>query len=232
MKRLALITARGGSKRIPRKNIREFCGKPILTYSIAAAKESGVFDTVMVSTDSEEIRELALRYGAAVPFARSEETAGDFATTSDVIVEVLEAYQAQGISFDAVCCIYPTAPFVTAEKLKASLALLESDADIDTVMPVVRFSYPPQRGLLIQDRFLAMREPEHARTRSQDLAPLYHDAGQFYWIRTSRFLQMRDLMQGKIAPFEVPAPEVQDIDTETDWLLAEQKYRLLMGDRV
>ena len=142
IKRLALITARGGSKRIPKKNIREFCGRPIIGYSIQAAKDAGVFDTVMVSTDSEEIAEIAKKEGAEIPFLRSEETSGDFATTADVIMEVLSEYEKKGVFFDEVCCIYPTAPFVTGAKLKEAVAVLESKA-YDSVMPVTPFSFPP-----------------------------------------------------------------------------------------
>lgn len=231
MTRLCVIAARGGSKRIPKKNIRPFCGKPILWYSIEAAKKSGVFDEIMVSTDSEEIADFAREQGAVVPFFRSEENAGDFATTSDVLIEVIASYEARGQRFDEICCLYPTAPFVTGEKLKDALSVLEQDAAVDTVIPVVRFSYPPQRGLLIRDSYLVMREPEHSRTRSQDLDPLYHDAGQFYWFKTERFLATKDLLSGMIAPYLMPELEVQDIDTETDWLLAEQKYLLLRSEK-
>ena len=147
-KRLAMITARGGSKRIPRKNIKEFCGKPILFYSIEAALHAGVFDEVMVSTDDEEIAMLAKQAGAKVPFMRSEATANDYASTDEVIMEVLKEYKKQGQHFDSFCCIYPTAPFITAERLKEAMELLDT---ADSVMPVVPFSYPPQRGLIVNE---------------------------------------------------------------------------------
>ena len=150
MRRIAIITARGGSKRIPRKNIKEFCGKPILAYSIEAALASGLFDTVMVSTDDEEIAGIAKEYGAEVPFYRSEATSNDFATTNDVLLEVLAEYEKRGEQYDVACCIYPTAPFVTSEKLKDATKRLE-DSDADTIIPVVAFSYPPQRAMIVEN---------------------------------------------------------------------------------
>lgn len=224
--RLAIITARGGSKRIPKKNIREFCGKPILAYSIEAALESGLFDHVMVSTDSEEIAEIAKKYGAEVPFFRSEATSGDFATTNDVLAEVLAEYEKRGMHFEVACCIYPTAPFVTAEKLKTAVAQLET-SDADTLIPVVSFSYPPQRAMVVENERLVFKYPEYLDSRSQDLQPHYHDVGQFYVFRTERFAVNKKLMVGDILPFIVSELEVQDIDNLTDWKIAEMKYRLM-----
>ncbi len=221
---IAIITARGGSKRIPRKNIKEFCGKPIIAYSIEAARESGLFDTVMVSTDDAEIAEIAKEYGAEVPFFRSADTAGDFATTNDVLLEVLSEYEKRGERFGLACCIYPTAPFVTAEKLKkAAGELLASDAD--TLIPVVAFSYPPQRAMLSRQGRLVFEYPQYLDSRSQDLEPHYHDAGQFYFFRTEAFWKNKRLMVGNILPFVIPEMEVQDIDSETDWEIAEIKYQ-------
>ena len=230
MSRLAIITARGGSKRIPKKNIREFCGKPILAYSIEAALESGLFDHVMVSTDSEEIAEIARKYGAEVPFVRSETTSGDFATTNDVLAEVLEEYEKRGMHFDVTCCIYPTAPFVTAEKLKTAVAQLES-SDADTLIPVVSFSYPPQRAMVVENERLVFKYPEYLDSRSQDLQSHYHDVGQFYVFRTDRFVINKKLMVGDILPFIVSELEVQDIDNLTDWKIAEMKYRLMTEEK-
>ena len=230
MSRLAIITARGGSKRIPKKNIREFCGKPILAYSIEAALESGLFDHVMVSTDSEEIAEIARKYGAEVPFFRSETTSGDFATTNDVLAEVLEEYEKRGMHFDVACCIYPTAPFVTAEKLKTAVAQLES-SDADTLIPVVSFSYPPQRAMVVENERLVFKYPEYLDSRSQDLQSHYHDVGQFYVFRTDRFAINKKLMVGDILPFIVSELEVQDIDNLTDWKIAEMKYRLMTEEK-
>lgn len=226
MGKIAIITARGGSKRIPRKNIREFCGKPILAYSIEAARESGLFDTVMVSTEDEEIAQIARRYGAEVPFYRSEQTAGDFATTNDVLLEVLEEYEKRGKQYDLGCCIYPTAPFVTADKLKCAVKRLES-SDADTLIPVVSFSYPPQRAMVEREGRLVFLYPQYLDTRSQDLEPHYHDVGQFYLFYTEAFRKNRKLMVGNILPYVVPETEVQDIDNQTDWEIAELKYRYM-----
>ena len=226
MKTLAMITARGGSKRIPRKNIKEFNGKPIIAYSIEAALSSGVFDEVMVSTDDEEIAEIAKKYGAKVPFFRSEKTANDFATTVDVIEEVLNTYKERGQEFDIFCCIYPTAPFITAKRLKDAVEEL-SASDADSLIPVVTFSYPPQRAMEVHDGKLVFRQPENLSKRSQDLEPHFHDAGQFYVVRSESFFKNRGIMVGDILPMELSELEVQDIDNEVDWKLAELKYNLL-----
>lgn len=225
---LCVITARGGSKRIPRKNIRDFLGKPIIAYSIEAALESELFEEVMVSTDDEEIAEVARRYGAAVPFTRSAETSNDFATTADVLVEVLDCYSKAGRAFETICCIYPTAPFVTAAKLRRAFEMLRGDAD--SVLPVVKFGFPPQRGLIIKEGGLAYVNPELATSRSQDLEPIYHDCGQFYVMRTSAFMRDRSVVSGKSVPMEQPETEVQDIDDLTDWVLAEIKYERMRRD--
>ena len=228
IKRIAIITARGGSKRIPRKNIKKFCGKPILRYSIQAALEAGIFDTVMVSTDDEEIAEIARGCGAEVPFFRSEATANDFATTNDVLLEVLAEYEKRGEHFDTAVCIYPTAPFVTADKIWDAVDQLEV-SDADTLIPVVAFSYPPQRAMLIKEGRLVFEYPEYLDSRSQDLTPHYHDVGQFYAFKTEAFKRNRKLMVGNILPMLMSELEIQDIDSETDWELAEMKYRLLQS---
>lgn len=226
MKKLAIITARGGSKRIPRKNIRPFLGKPVMAYSIEAALQSGIFDEVMVSTEDEEIAALAKRYGAKVPFYRSERTAGDFAGTNDVLLEVLEEYEKRGEHFGLGCCIYPTAPFVTAEKLKSAVdRLLASDAD--TLIPVVEFSYPPKRAMVIRDGLLQFGDLKYIDARSQDLEKEYHDVGQFYCFKTAAFQENRKLMLGSILPYVVSETEVQDIDNESDWQIAEIKYQAM-----
>ncbi|MBQ7657446.1 MAG: pseudaminic acid cytidylyltransferase [Butyrivibrio sp.] len=226
MKTLAMITARGGSKRIPRKNIKEFNGKPIIAYSIEAALGSGVFDEVMVSTDDEEIAEIARNYGAKVPFLRSEKTSNDFATTTDVIEEVLDTYKERGEEFDIFCCIYPTAPFITSKRLKDAVEEL-AKSDADSLIPVVRFSYPPQRAMEVHDGRLVFRQPENLKKRSQDLEPHFHDAGQFYVVRSESFFKNHGIMVGDILPMELSELEVQDIDNEVDWKLAELKYNLL-----
>lgn len=222
---LAIITARGGSKRIPRKNIKSFCGKPILCYSIEAALSSGAFEEVMVSTDDEEIAQIAKTAGAKVPFFRSLESSGDHATTDDVIMEVLKAYQQMGRNFDAFCCIYPTAPFLSKERLRSAMELLK---EADSVMPVVPFSYPPQRGLVINSMgFVERQFPEYATARSQDLPKIYHDCGQFYACRTDAFLAAGTTDVERLVPLVLSELEVQDIDTMEDWELAELKYRML-----
>ena len=226
MGKIAIITARGGSKRIPKKNIREFLGKPILAYSIEAALGSGLFDEVMVSTDSTEIADIAERFGAKVPFYRSDATSNDYATTNDVILEVLDKYERRGENFDIAVCLYPTAPFVTAQKLISAVKELE-DSDADTLIPVVPFSYPPQRALIIDQGKLRFLYPENLDARSQDLMPHYHDVGQFYVIRTEAFKVNKKLMVGNILPFIVDEREVQDIDNESDWAIAEMKYKLM-----
>lgn len=224
-KKLAIITARGGSKRIPRKNTKEFCGKPILCYSIEAARDAGVFDEIMVSTEDKEIARIAETAGAVVPFFRSEENAGDFASTDDVIMEVLKSYQEMGQSFEAFCCLYPTAPFLSGERLRSAMALLE---ETDSVMPVVPFSYPPQRGLVIDEKgFIRRQFPEYATARSQDLPQIYHDCGQFYACRTRAFLEAGTTDVERLLPLVLTEMEVQDIDTPEDWAIAEMKYRML-----
>ena len=220
---LCIITARGGSKRIPRKNIREFLGKPIMAYSIEAALGSGLFDEVMVSTDDEEIADTARQYGASVPFMRSAETSNDFATTRAVLEEVLGKYEKAGRTFDYFSCIYPCAPFVTSEKLRAAFrTLVESGAD--EVMPVIQYSSAPQRALVIRDGALTYQYPEYMMTRTQDLEPIYHDCGQFYFYRTSTYFN-RVEGKGKRLPVIMPEEETQDIDNFSDWHLAELKYR-------
>lgn len=223
---VAIITARGGSKRIPRKNIRDFLGKPIIAYSITAALEAGCFDEVMVSTDDQEIAAIAQKFGAKVPFLRSALSANDFAGTEDVLVEVLDEYSRRGLLFEYACCLYPTAPLVTAEKLKIGQeVMLQTGAD--AVLPVVRFSYPIQRALKIENSRLAMIWPEYLDSRSQDLMPTYHDSGQFYWLKVSQFMETRTLFPVNTVPLEMPESEVQDIDCEEDWKMAEMKYRIL-----
>lgn len=227
---IAIITARGGSKRIPRKNIREFCGRPIITYSIEAALKSGLFDEVMVSTDDEQIAGIAREAGAQVPFMRSSESAGDYASTDDVIMEVLETYRAQGREFDTFCCLYPTAPFVTEEKLKKAMELLKK---ADSVMPVVKFSFPPQRCMVMNEAGeLHMKWPEHAKTRSQDLEPYYHDCGQFYFCKTGLFMEYKTTDLPHMVAMVVSELEVQDIDNFEDWEIAELKYQKMINKRM
>ncbi|MCR5720361.1 MAG: pseudaminic acid cytidylyltransferase [Lachnospiraceae bacterium] len=226
MKRVAIITARGQSKRIPRKNIKDFLGKPVIAYSIKAALDSGVFDEVYVSTEDSEIAEVSVKYGAKVPFMRSLETADDYATTNDVLMEFITECKKRNIEFETACCLYPTAPFVTGERLKEAVTRLE-ESGAETLIPVVAFSYPPQRAMVIREGRLDFLYKEYMDSRSQDLEKHYHDVGQFYIFKTDAFMKNKKLMVGDILPFELDELEVQDIDNETDWKLAEQKYRFL-----
>lgn len=226
---IAIITARGGSKRIPHKNIKEFCGKPIINYSIEAALRSDLFEEVMVSTDDEEIAKIARKAGAQVPFMRSSETADDHASTDDVLLEVLKQYQKKGREFETFCCMYPTAPFVTAQKLQKAMELLKT---ADSVMPVVAFSYPPQRCFILNESGeLRMKWPEYAKTRSQDLEPYYHDCGQFYCCRTKLFIEYGTTDLPHMVPMIMSELEVQDIDDLDDWEIAELKYRKMTENR-
>jgi pseudaminic acid cytidylyltransferase len=223
---LAIITARGGSKRIPRKNIKDFLGKPIIAYSIETALQSGLFDEVMVSTDDVEIAEIAIKFGAKVPFFRSETTANDFATTADVLKEVLAKYDQLGQTFTYACCLYPTAPFITETLLRNAHNLLVG-RDLDCIFPVQKFGFPVQRALVLANDKLAWLQPENALVRSQDLQPTFHDAGQFYFFKVAPFLQSGKLLTENTSGIEISEIEAQDIDNETDWTLAELKYQLI-----
>ena len=225
MSAVAIITARGGSKRIPRKNIRPFLGRPIIAYSIEAALGSNLFDEVMVSTDDDEIAAIAVELGAVVPFRRSAELSDDYATTADVLGEVLGEYRDRGRSFNYACCIYPTAPFVTAEKLRLAFAKLR-DLGAEIVLPVARFGFPIWRAFRMDDGRLSYIWPEHALKRSQDLSSAFQDAGQFYFFATEPFLASGQLIGPNTVGLETDELEVQDIDNEQDWQLAELKYRL------
>lgn len=223
-KTICIIPARGGSKRIPRKNIKDFLGKPIIAYSIEAALNSGLFDEVMVSTDDEEIAAIAKQYGASVPFMRSDATANDVASTKDVLREVLREYQRQGKEFDVLCCLYATAPFVTVENIRKAYEKLGEL--YDSAFTVVRYSYPIQRALRITDGCIGLRESQYADVRSQDLEPMYHDAGQFYFSKV-KDIDTFELWTKHTYGLELSELIVQDLDTETDWILAEIKYGLM-----
>ena len=228
MSSIAIITARGGSKRIPNKNIKEFCGKPIIQYSIEAAQMAGIFDEIMVSTDSPKIASVCKEFGVNIPFMRSEKNADDFATTSDVLMEVLEQYEKQGKYFDNVCCIYPTAPFVTAEKLQKGMKILEENEYFDAVVPVVQFSFPPQRAFHIVDNEVNIIYPDTFQMRSQDFEPIYHDCGQYYCMKVDSFKNIRSLVLSHTFPIITSETEVQDIDTIDDWEIAEIKFKRMM----
>lgn len=230
---ICIIPARGGSKRITRKNIRQFCGRPMIEWSIRAALASGVFDEVMVSTDDADIADIARACGASVPFMRSEATANDFATTADVLNEVLDRYEAMGRRFDTLCCLYATAPFVTGARLRDAAAILRRGEALGA-FTVVRYSYPIQRCLVTDDAgHIGMLFPEYATTRTQDLQPTYHDAGQFYFADVNSFRRHNTLWGPDTVPVILPEAEVQDIDTLEDWEIAEQKFaRLHFPDRI
>lgn len=229
MANLCIIPARGGSKRIPRKNIKLFLGKPIIAYSIQAAIESGLFDEVMVSTDDTEIAEIAVEYGAVVPFMRSENAANDFATTFDVIDEVVKAYENLGVEFENVCCIYSCAPFVNKQKLEQAYHLLLAQ-HFDSVFPVMRFGFPVQRSLKRDELGkVDFFYPEFGLTRSQDLISSFHDAGQFYWMNTKKCMQQQKILTTNTGSIEISELDGQDIDNEVDWKLAELKYELLQS---
>ncbi|ADB40248.1 pseudaminic acid cytidylyltransferase [Spirosoma linguale] len=226
MSNVAIITARGGSKRIPRKNIRPFLGKPIIAYVIDAALQSGLFEEVMVSTDDAEIADVARQYGASVPFLRKPETSGDYASTIDVLLEVLDEYEKTSQTFESLCCLYPTAPFVTADLLTASHQVL-LDKKVDIVYPIQAFSFPIQRAFKLNDGLLSWAQPDAFLLRSQDLEPMYHDAGQFYWFNVDRLRTHRQLPGLTAGGIEIDEMHAHDIDTESDWKVAEFKYRLL-----
>lgn len=225
--KIAMITARGGSKRIPRKNIKEFCGKPILAYSIVAALESNIFDEVMISTEDDEIAKIAQQYGATFPFKRSEQMASDYAMTIDVMLEVVDQYRKIGINPESICCIYPTAPFVTAEKLRKANELFESSGT-EAVVPVVKFSFPPQRSFIFDGRYIKYKWKKYELSRSQDLENYYHDAGQFYFLKTTAMINQHTLVPEKTAPLVMDEMEVQDIDNMEDWNIAEIKYQTMI----
>jgi len=225
---IAIIPARGGSKRIPRKNIKPFLGQPIIKYSIDAALGAGVFDKVIVSTEDKEIAGISASFGAEIPFPRSDSTADDRATLADVIEEVIAEYARRNEKFEYFCCILATAPFVSSKRLAEAMKLLK-DSGFDSVVPVVRYGYPIQRALKIKDDRLEMIWPENYNKSSNNLMPAYHDCGQFYCMKTESFLKQKKLFAEYTIPVEMPESEAQDIDNEEDWKVAELKYKILRG---
>lgn len=228
--KLCIIPARGGSKRIPRKNIKNFLGKPIIAYSIEAAIKSGLFSEVMVSTDDIEIAEVAKEYGASVPFFRSDYNSNDFATTMDVLVEVVDKYKKEGMYFKSVCCIYATSPFVSPEILQNSFDVYNKK-DFDSLFPVIKYSFPIQRSLSVDDNKITFNYPENANKRSQDLSDSFHDAGQFYWMKENLIFKGAVIVTNNTGAYEISELEGQDIDNEMDWKLAELKYELLQSTK-
>ncbi len=227
MRKLAIIPARGGSKRIPKKNVKHFLGKPIIAYAIENAISSQLFDEVMVSTDDEDIARIAISYGAKVPFKRSKKNADEFATTIDVITEVILSYKKLGGKFEYACCIYPCTPLLTKKKLEESFSLLKKD-NLDCVFPIVRYGFPIQRAVKLNDKGLVeMFQPEHLITRSQDLELSFHDAGQFYFFKVDNLISKQKLLTDLTGHIELSEMEAQDVDNLVDWKLAEIKYKMI-----
>jgi pseudaminic acid cytidylyltransferase len=229
--KIAIIPARGGSKRIPRKNIKEFCGKPMIAWSIEVAKTSGLFDRIIVSTDDTEIAEVAKQWGAEVPFMRPEELSNDYAGTTEVISHLTQWILDQGIDVAAVCCIYATAPFVQVADLKRGLEALNS-GDWDYAFTVTDFAAPIFRSFKqTSEGGIKMFFPEHFTARSQDLPIALHDAGQFYWGRPTAWLKGKHIFDRYSTPVVIPRWRVQDIDTQDDWKRAEIFAPIILGRR-
>lgn len=226
MKNIAIITARGGSKRIPRKNIKDFMGKPIIAYAIAAALESKLFDEVMVSTDCAEIAEISKKYGASIPFLRSEKTSNDFATTYDALKEVLFEYKKLGQEFETICCIYPCVPFLTSKSLIEAYNKMQ-EKSANAVIPVCKYPVPIEWAMKIENGALVPDNKEAQNVRSQDIEPKYYDAGMFYFIKTKTLLNEKTLVPQKTLDYIIKESECQDIDTIDDWYMAEMKYKIL-----
>ncbi|ANS84164.1 N-acylneuraminate cytidylyltransferase [Vibrio scophthalmi] len=226
--KVAIIPARGGSKRIPRKNIKLFHGKPMIAYSIEAALHSGCFDKVIVSTDDSEIAEVAKQYGAEVPFMRPANISDDYATTMDVIHHAIVWCEEQNMAIDSVCCLYATAPFVLSDDLLQGQQTLLSNSSVEFVFSAATFSFPIQRALKLSETgSVNMFSPENELIRSQDLEEAYHDAGQFYWGRREAFLEKKAIFAPHSRVVLLPRNRVQDIDTQEDWDFAEALYLLL-----
>ena len=223
MNNLAIIPARSGSQRIPRKNIKEFFGKPIIAYSIELALKSTLFEEVMVSTDSNEIASIAKTNGASVPFLRSEINSNNYATLTDVILEVIQNYHENGKQFNTVCCILPTAALITSERIIEAYTTFQ-EKELSSIIPVIKFSYPIQRALKDNNGLIQMCEPEYLKARSQDLESFYHDSGQFYWIRIQELLKWKSIFTQNTGYLELHDLEAQDVDTQMDWDLLTLKY--------
>lgn len=226
---VAIIPARGGSKRIPRKNIKAFCGKPMIAWSIEAAKASGCFDRIIVSTDDDEIAAVAREYGAETPFVRSVELSNDYAGTLPVIRHAVEWLEEHDTTVDKACCLYATAPFVIAHDLKQGLDILLQQG-CDYAFSVTSFVFPIQRAVRVSEAGrVEMFQPEHFNSRSQDLEEAYHDAGQFYWGKASAWKQETPLFSKQSATVILPRERVQDIDTPEDWARAEWLFKAMQA---
>ena len=226
--RVCIIPARGGSKRIPRKNIRDFCGKPMIAWSIQAAQDSGCFDQVIVSTDSDEIAHVAEGYGAQAPFRRSPDLADDYTPTIPVIADAINQLDLNDQT--PVCCLYATAPFVLPEYLQEGCRLLE-ETQASFVMSVTSFAFPIQRALRRKENgAVEMFNPEKMNTRSQDLEEAWHDAGQFYWATAATWKGDKGIFECGAYGLQLPRHRVQDIDTDEDWVHAEWMMQALKSE--
>jgi len=229
---ICVIPARGGSKRIPRKNIKEFNGKPIIAYSIEAALKSNCFDQVIVSTDDDEIAEVAKKYGAQVPFLRPDELSNDYAGTIPVIKHAIEWMEDNKNSVENVCCLYATAPFIRPQIISQAYQQL-NNSKVGYCFSVTSFVFPIQRAIkIVEKNKVSMFYPEHFNTRSQDLEEAYHDAGQFYWGKAQAFKDELPIFTEVATPYILPRYLVQDIDTPEDWIRAEAMYRALQEANV
>ncbi|MDS1140033.1 pseudaminic acid cytidylyltransferase [Pusillimonas sp. SM2304] len=230
--RLAIIPARGGSKRIPRKNIKNFCGKPMLAWSIEAARRSGCFDRVVISTDDDEIADIAIRYGAEVPFLRPTSLSDDYTGTVPVVAHAINWHQQQGVEPSLVCCIYATAPFVRPNDITEGLEKLVNSG-CDYAFSVTSYPFPIQRAVRINNEGrVSMFQPKYLHTRSQDLEEAFHDAGQFYWGASHAWLEGRPIFGVNSVPVVLPRYRVQDIDTPEDWLRAEWMFNAQLNTSI
>ena len=230
MCRVAIIPARGGSKRIPRKNVKDFCGKPMIAWSIEAAKASSCFDQIIVSTDDDEIAKVASEWGGTVPFMRPEKLSDDFTGTLPVIRHAVEWLNQHETPVEYACCLYATAPFISAEDLKLGLQLIK-DAGSSYAFSVTSYAFPIQRAIRITENGrVAMFNPEHFQTRTQDLEEAWHDAGQFYWGTADAWCEERLIFSEDSVPVKLPRHRVQDIDTPEDWIRAEWLFRAMQAE--
>ena len=226
MKRIAIIPARGGSKRIPRKNIKDFLGKPVIAYAIELATKSNLFDRVMVSTEDEEIKEIAQRYGAEVPYLRNKINATDVASTFNVLEEVINWYKDQGKEFDYGCCIYPISPLLKVTSLKLGFDKLKK-GNYDSVIPIATFSHPIQRALFTdKEEKVKIKDQNSFKQNTQSLLPYYHDTGQFYWFNSANCLLKKKLLTDNTTSIILPHDQFQDVDNIEDWKILEIKYKI------